>query len=203
MASSAGSLPETATSTVPTVTPAATSAFTVPSGVLDRGDGAHRGAEGSGGDFREHLAVEGGVDGADIGLAQLLVPGVRPPGPVRRHDGDEIGVGVAHDLQRIGLQQGRGIGGVRGLQHQGVVGDGGGDGGHPAAGLVVGVVAGVHEGGRAHDCRQGQHEQQIGHKQPAGRCSSGGSSTPPMTNMNATVSQVTPCANDGYHKGRT
>ena len=77
-------------STVRTVTPAATSARTVPSasltGAMVRTEGPRVPAVIS----VNTWPVQGGIDRADIGLPEFLVPGVGPPGAVRRHDGDEI-----------------------------------------------------------------------------------------------------------------
>jgi hypothetical protein len=130
---------------------------------------------------------------------------MRPARPVRRHDRHEVGSRPGHHIERVGLQQSRGIGGVRSLDHQGIGCDRGSNAGHPAPGFLIGAVAGVNERGGTNDRDEGHHNQQVRHKEPAG-------DTPTVdhlylsrriqlrpgrncvtTNMNATVSWVTTC----------
>ena len=168
-------------------------------GILDRGDGADRGAEGAGGDFGEDLAIEGGVDGADIRLAQFLIARVGPPRAVRGHDRDEIRVGVVHDLQGIRLQQGRGIGGARRRQDEG--------GCRPRRWRCrpSGVRPRRRRGRarpRTRPCQRwpsGPPRTADWPQTACGRCSSAGSSTPSMTNMNARVMRVTFSSMMGIH----
>ena len=199
MASSAGSRPETCDVHRPDRHARGHERPHLAVGVLDRGDGAHRGAQGAGHDFREHLAIEGRVDGADIRFAQFLIARVGPARAVRGHDRDEIRVGVVHDLQGIRLQQGRGIGCARRRQ------DEGGRRRRRWRCRPSGVRPRRRRGRarpRTWPCQRWPSgpPRTAGWPQTAcGRCSSAGSSTPSMTNMNARVMRVTFSSMMGLH----
>jgi hypothetical protein len=176
---------ETATSTVRTIVP-----------VEDSSDGADGRAESTGGDLGEGLAVEGGIDGADVGFADFVGVRMGPARPVRGHDGDEVGMGVGHDHLGVGLQGGGRVWCAGGLKDEGVGCDRRGHSLHALAGIVVGPVPGVHEGHRSHDRGERQNEQQIRHKESPGNAPASDhvllSTGHPVTNMNATVIHVTP-----------
>jgi hypothetical protein len=93
---------------------------------------------------------------------------VGQPDAVGRHDRDEVGLGVAHEVDRVGLETGRGVVGCHGLEHERIVGDRRGDG--HALGRGFGVDVGARVGDEPHrrGGRQQGDERQLQYEEASG-----------------------------------
>ena len=177
--------------------------------VDDRDDRPDRGAERADVLLGLALPAQGGVDGAEVVLAELAGVRVGVAGAVAVHDRHEVDVGGAHHGLRIRLEGRGGIGAGDRLGDVGVVGERFSDAEHPVTGGVAGRTA------RRGVARDAQHraddddEDELGDEEPTGQRQVPGAAaagarswshrTPPvsMNTMNATVTQITNLATLG------
>ncbi len=149
----------------------------VPAVVEHRGDHPDGGAEGAGVRLAPGLPGECLLDVAEVGPADLGGVGVGPAHAVGVHHGDEGDAGVCHDVLRVRLEHGAGVGAGDGGPDGGRVRDRPGDGGDLGAGGVLGPVRGEqvgedgaagHHDGDDHDLHDEQLPGEAAHR-PARR----------------------------------